>query len=268
MPDFNRLDEIRRRKPLLHCISNMVSINDCANIALAIGASPMMAAAREEVDEITAASAATVLNTGTPTQERYDLCRLWLSAAAQSGQPVILDPVGVGASSWRLRNIQDLLSQACPTLIRVNLGEAQALCGETGREQGVDSLSSATPAQRITLAEKLAKRYRTTVLLTGPCDLVHNGSEAVSISGGSDRIGAITGTGDMLSVLCGAFSAVEPDTLQAAALAAAFWKLCAERAETAAAGHGIGEFRIRLFDAASCMTPEELKAGSRMEVIR
>ena len=211
MPDFNRLDEIRRRKPLLHCISNMVSINDCANIALAIGASPMMAAAREEVDEITAASAATVLNTGTPTQERYDLCRLWLSAAAQSGQPVILDPVGVGASSWRLRNIQDLLSQACPTLIRVNLGEAQALCGETGREQGVDSLSSASPARRMALAEKLAKRYRTTVLLTGPCDLVHNGSEAVSISGGSDRIGAITGTGDMLSVLCGAFSAVEPD---------------------------------------------------------
>ena len=101
MLNYTRLDQIRQMRPLLHCVSNIVSANDCANLALAIGASPMMAQAAEEMEEITRISSATVLNTGTPDKDRFSVCRLCGSVAKTLGQPLIVDPVGVGASQWR-----------------------------------------------------------------------------------------------------------------------------------------------------------------------
>ena len=99
MLDFTRLDEVRRRRPLIHCVSNIVTANDCANLALAVGASPMMAQAPEEMEAISAVSDVTVLNTGTPDAEKFRACRI---CAASARHPVVLDPVGVGASPWRL----------------------------------------------------------------------------------------------------------------------------------------------------------------------
>lgn len=262
MLDYSRLDAIRDRRPLLHCVSNIVTANDCANLALAAGASPMMAQAPEEMEEITKISDATVLNTGTPDRERFAACLLCGRAAVALGQPVVLDPVGVGAGAWRLGQVTRLLDGFTPTLLRVNLGEAQALVREDSRERGVDSPDPAGREERLALARRLARERETAVLLTGPEDIAADGTRALSVSGGSPMMAAVTGAGCMLSVLCGAFAAVEPDPLSAAALAAAFWKLCARRAQAEA--RGPGSFRAALLDAAGTMTAAEFAAGGEV----
>ena len=251
MFDFTQLEEVRRRRPLIHCVSNIVTANDCANLALAVGASPMMAQAPEEMEAISSISDATVLNTGTPDAEKFRSCRI---CAASARHPVVLDPVGVGASPWRLGEIRALLEDFTPAILRVNLGEAQALLGTDGREQGVDSPLPASREERRDFAMALARRRRTAVLLTGPEDLITDGERVWCVTGGSGQMSLVTGTGCMLSVLCGVFAAVEPDAAAAAVLASAFWKACARRAEVLAGGRGSGSFCAALLDAASTLT--------------
>ena len=259
MIDVSRLEAVRQRRPLVHCISNIVTANDCANLALAVGASPIMAQAPQEMADITAASDATVLNTGTPSAEKFAACLLCGKAAA-GHHPVVLDPVGVGASPWRLEQVQILLDAFIPGILRVNLGEARALLQLEGGEQGVDSPAPSPLAQRLDAAAALAQRLGCVVLLSGPEDLVSDGSTAFRVDGGSGRMAFVTGTGCMLSVLCGVFSAVEPNFLQAALLAACFWKACAKTAEGRSLGPG--SFRTALLDAAGAMTAQDLWAGA------
>ena len=255
MFDFVQLEAVRHRRPLIHCVSNIVTANDCANLALAVGASPMMAQAPEEMEAVCSIADASVLNTGTPDEEKFRACQAVIRAAEQ---PVVLDPVGVGASPWRLSRIRELLEGFSPAILRVNLGEALALLGRAGREQGVDSPLSAARAARLTAAEELARKYSTAVLLSGPEDLVSDGARAWCVTGGSDAMSRVTGTGCMLSVLCGVFAAAEPNAAEAAVLASAFWKVCARRAESLAAGRGPGSFRAALLDAAGTLAPEAL----------
>jgi hydroxyethylthiazole kinase len=267
MINFTRLDSLRQTRPLIHCVSNIVSAGDCANLALAVGASPIMAQAAEEMDAITAASRATVLNTGTPDEAKFEACLLCGRAAQAAGQPLVLDPVGVGASPWRLRRIGELLHLFTPSILRVNLGEAQALLRLKSQEQGVDSPVSAPLEERLSAARALARQHRSVVLLSGPEDLVTDGDAAWRISGGSSRMAQVTGTGCMLSVLCGVFAAVEPDMLSAAALASAFWKVCSQQAETAAAGKGPASFRAALLDAAGLLTPADFAASALLSAL-
>ena len=262
MFDFTQLEEVRRRRPLIHCVSNIVTANDCANLALAVGASPMMAQAPEEMEAISSISDATVLNTGTPDAEKFRACRICASAARH---PVVLDPVGVGASPWRLGQVRALLEDLTPAILRVNLGEAQALLGDDGREQGVDSPLPASREERRDFAMALARRRRTVVLLTGPEDLITDGERVWCVTGGSGQMALVTGTGCMLSVLCGVFAAVEPDAAAAAALASAFWKVCARRAEVRTAGRGSGSFRTALLDAPNTLTASD--AAREAEIV-
>lgn len=264
MVDFTRLEAVRQRRPLIHCVSNIVTANDCANLALAVGASPIMAQAAQEMGDITAAADATVLNTGTPDEIKFEVCALCVKAAP-AGHPVVLDPVGVGASPWRLRRVRELLHLFTPAILRVNLGEARALAGQTGREQGVDSPDRAGREARLAAAKALAVRRRAAVLLSGPEDIVTDGTAAWCLSGGSDLMASVTGTGCMLSVLCGVFAAVEPDPVQAAVLASAFWKVCSRQAESAAAGRGPGTFRAALMDAAASLTAADFAALAQIE---
>ena len=252
-PDFSLLEAVRCRRPLVHCISNIVSANDCANLALAVGASPIMAQAPQEMEAIAAVSAAAVLNTGTPEEEKFRACLLRGQAAQKLGQPVILDPVGVGASPWRLERVESLLAAFTPSLLRVNLGEAQALLRLEIGGQGVDGPDGGL-SQRAEAARRLARERGTTILLSGPEDLISDGDVLWKISGGSPLMTQVTGTGCMLSVLCGVFAAVEPDILFAAVSAAAFWKVCARRAEEQAGDRGPGSFRAALLDAAGTLT--------------
>ena len=136
MLDFTRLDKVRRQRPLIHCVSNIVTANDCANLALAVGASPMMAQAPEEMEAISAVSDATVLNTGTPDAEKFRACRI---CAVSARHPVVLDPVGVGASALRLRTAQDLMARVPFTVLRGNVSELRALTGGQEHTRGVDA---------------------------------------------------------------------------------------------------------------------------------
>ena len=256
MLDFSLLDRVAQRRPLIHCISNIVSANDCANLVLAVGASPIMAQAPEEMATITAASAATVLNTGTPDAARFEACLLCARACADHGQPVVLDPVGVGGNPWRLERVEEIIRLFPPAILRVNLGEAQALLHQASREVGVDSPLPASTGDRLTAAVMLARQRKSVVLLSGPEDIVTDGAAAWRVRGGSDLMSRLTGTGCMLSVLCGAFAAVS-DPLTAALTAAAFWKICSRQAETAAAGRGPGSFHTALLDAAGTLTPAQ-----------
>ncbi len=264
-PDFSLPEAVRRRRPLVHCVSNLVSAGDCANLALALGASPIMAQAPEEMEAIAAVSDAAVLNTGTPDREKFRACLLRGQAAQRLGQPVILDPVGVGASPWRLERMEALLERFTPALLRVNLGEAQALLRLESQERGVDS-PAGTLARRAELARRLARERGTAVLLTGPEDMASDGEALWTVSGGSARMTEITGAGCMLSVLCGVFAAVAPDILTAAVTAAAFWKACALRAEERA--EGPGSFRAALLDAAGTPGAADGAAGVQVERIR
>lgn len=188
------LTDIGSRKPLIHCISNIVTANDCANLLLAVGASPIMAQAPEEMSFISAKAQAVVLNTGTPSEEKFRACLEAGTTANRLGIPVVLDPVGIGASPWRLGHVEALLRAVHPDLIRVNYGEACALLGNASAEQGVDSLSAGTH-QRQRVAERLAEVLRCTVLLSATEDIVTDGEQTVSVTGGSDRMRRITGAG-------------------------------------------------------------------------
>ena len=148
MPELARLDDIRKKRPLLHCISNTVTANDCANLALALGASPMMAEAPEEAAEIARLADAEVLNLGTPTRAKYEACLAAGGEAARLKKPIVLDPVGVGASYWRLEGAGRLLAAFRPCILRVNLSEARSLLGLAGREKGVDSAAEVEGAGR------------------------------------------------------------------------------------------------------------------------
>lgn len=265
MVEFTRLDDLKARRPLLHCVSNIVSANDCANVALAVGASPMMAQEPLEMEAVTAISDATVLNTGTPDEAKFAACGLCARAAGAARQPLVLDPVGVGASSWRLNRVEKLLDLCAPGIIlRVNLSEAYALLRREMAERGVDATPGPETAQiRLQTAAALAKRRCAVVLLSGPEDIITDGRRAYVVSGGSGKMALVTGTGCMLSVLCGAFAAVESDPLCAAVLASAFWKTCAGRAETNFAGSG--GFRVALMDAAGTVAAGELSRTARIK---
>lgn len=267
MLDFSILDRVARTRPLIHCISNIVSANDCANLVLAVGASPIMAQAPEEMAAITAASAATVLNTGTPDQARFDACLLCAKACAAAKQPTVLDPVGVGGNPWRLERVEEIIRLFPPAILRVNLGEAQALLHQASREVGVDSPLPAAPADRLAAAVNLARQRQCVVLLSGPQDLITDGVTAWQVGGGSDLMSRLTGTGCMLSVLCGAFAAAAPDPLTAALTASAFWKACSRQAETSAAGRGPGSFHTALLDAAGTLTPERCASLAQAEQV-
>ena len=187
------LAAIRAQHPLLHCISNIVSANDCANLALAIGASPIMAQAPQEMADIAALAGAVVLNTGTPDEAKFTAARTAGATANRRSIPVVLDPVGVGASPWRLANIQSLLQQVQPAIVRVNAGEAAALLGLGGSEHGVDSLTA--PKAPAGLAAALAQKLGCVVLLSGTEDLIADGQQLCTVRGGSDRMRTVTGAG-------------------------------------------------------------------------
>ena len=254
------LNDLRKACPLIHCIANLVAANDCANVLLAAGASPMMAQAAEEMEQISHLSAATVLNTGTPDREKFAVCRLSGQFACKN-QPVVLDPVGVGASAWRLEETESLLQRVSPTILRVNLGEANALLHRASGERGVDFTAAAGLPERIAAAKALAEQVHAAVLLTGEQDVASDGVRLCVISGGSRWMARVTGTGCMLSALCGAFAAVESEGFLAAALASSFWKTCGALAEQSLRpGEGAGTFRVRLLDAASLLTAADWAA--------
>ncbi|MGM9538992.1 MAG: hydroxyethylthiazole kinase [Candidatus Onthomonas sp.] len=252
---------LEQRGPRIHAVSNLVTANDCANLLLAVGAKPIMAQAPQEAAEITAGCDVTVLNLGTPDEDKFRACALAGREANRLGHPLILDPVGVGASRYRLERTRALLGEIRPSLIHLNLGELQALLGLDSQAQGVDS-PAAHGAQSLEQAAALARRLSCAVLLSGEEDLVTDGDRAVVLTGGSPRLRRITGAGCMLSVLCGALAALT-DPMTAAVNASWGWKACARRAEEQIRPlGGLGQLHMALMDQAGALSDRPPETGA------
>jgi hydroxyethylthiazole kinase len=256
------LNRVRRDQPLIHLITNLVTLADVANATLAIGARPVMAHAPEEVEEIARAARALVLNLGTPSRERVEaMLRAGQAANAQS-IPVIFDPVGVGASGFRRENAARLLDELRIAIVRGNAGEIGALAGLAGTQSGVDTARA--DYDRAAVARSLAARYHAVVAVSGPTDFVSDSTRTVAFGNGTPRLQQITGAGDMLSAIIGASAAVESDALLAAASGTIWFGVAAECALRGGAANGIGSFRVALLDALNNLDAEVIQRDAKL----
>ena len=254
------LIQIRKNKPLIHNITNFVVMNYTANVLLASGASPVMAHAANEVEEMVAYAGALVLNIGTLTD-------VWVAAmlqagrkATQLGTPIILDPVGSGATTLRTRAAQQILAETKVSVVRGNASEILSLAGQDSTTKGVDTLHSVDDAAQV--AGRLARELGTTLAITGPIDLVTDGKRLVTIAGGHPLMPFVTGTGCSATAIIGAFLAVDRDPVSAAATGLAFFGIAGETAGATATGPGT--FMIHLLDALYSLSPEEVEQRCRI----
>ena len=231
------VERVRAERPLVHCITNIVVANFQANGLLALGASPVMADSPEEVEEMAGAASCTVLNIGTLRRDSLFSMELAGRAAAESGSPVVVDPVGAGATRFRREAVQRILRTVRVALIRCNAGELAAIAGENWRASGVDAGSG--DMDICSVAERVAREHSCLVAVTGESDIVTDGSVTLKIEGGHELLSSLTGAGCLLSSVCGAFLAVGSETpLEAVAEALKFYKTAGELAAADASGPG------------------------------
>ncbi|HVM60012.1 MAG TPA: hydroxyethylthiazole kinase [Verrucomicrobiae bacterium] len=251
---------IRERRPLIHHITNFVVMNDTANATLALGATPVMAHAREEVVEMVGMAGALVLNPGTLTPEWVESMLAAGRRANELGVPVIYDPVGAGATKLRTKTGMKFLKTLKLAVVRGNSGEIGALAGAGGVVRGVDSVEGVR--NPVEVAKNFARRQRCVVAITGKRDIVSDGHRVLGVDNGHALLQTITGSGCMATTAIAAFCAVEPDYLIATTAALACYGLAAERAARRAKAPG--SFRVALLDALFELTPAQIKAGSRI----
>ncbi len=254
------LQRLRETKPLIHQITNYVVMNETANATLALGALPVMAHAREEVEEMAAIAGALVLNIGTLSPHWVDAMLLAGRVANERGIPVVLDPVGAGATTYRTETAKRILDEIDVAVLRGNAGEVATLVGVDAEVRGVESI--ATGSDPADLARQAGGRLGLVASVTGAVDHVSDGDTVVSIANGHPLMATITGTGCMSSALTGCFLAVN----RAAPLAAAAEALVAfgVAGENAAAGaRGPGSFHVALYDELAALDPGTLDARAR-----
>ncbi len=255
------LDKIRQHHPLVHNITNYVVMNFTANVLLALGASPIMAHAPEEVEEMVGLSDALVINIGTLSSPWIASMAKAAKAAANCSKPILLDPVGAGATRFRTDTARELIAVARPSIIRGNASEILALAGESAATKGVDSANSTDEAGSAALY--LAKESGAVIAVTGAEDIVTDGIRSVKIRNGHPLMGRITGTGCSATAIMGAFCAVEPDALVAATGALAALGISGELA--AESNPGPGTFQAFLLDQLNALNPatirERIKLG-------
>ena len=255
------IELVREKKPLIHHITNYVTVNDCANITLGIGASPVMADASKEAADIAAIAQAVVLNMGTLNERTIPSMLLAGKSANALQIPVVFDPVGAGASMLRNETALQILSDIQLTVLRGNISEARFLAGLSSGTKGVDAsdqdLSSIEDSR--VLAKSLAKKLGCVVAITGAVDIVSDGDRVVSIGNGVPMLSCLTGTGCMCSSLIGSLCGAAPDVpMDAAVCALLIMGIAGEIAHEKAGVHGNGSFRVALHDAISLMDAEIL----------
>jgi hydroxyethylthiazole kinase len=231
---WDDVQKLRTAAPLVHNITNYVVMNNTANALLAIGASPVMAHAPEEVEEMVGIASALVINIGTLSREWIKSMELAMRAAAAKGIPIIFDPVGAGATTYRTRTCLALLQKTAPTIIRGNASEIMALLYSGIKTKGVDSSAAAGTADAA--AEALAREYGCVVVASGETDLVTDGGTNRYVKNGHALMPKVTGLGCTATALVGAFAAINPDRMTAAGHAMAVMGICGELAAEKAAG--------------------------------
>ncbi len=253
------LNEIRRKRPLIHHIMNYVVMNDAANVALAIGASPIMAHAIEEVEELAAIADVVYINIGTLDSHWIPSMIALSKAATKNRKPLVLDPVGAGATRLRTETAIKILREAEVTVLKGNGGEIAALAGSQGLVKGVDSLGSVTAE----IVERVANEFSTTVFASGEVDIISDGSSYAEVRGGSQLSRYVTGMGCMLGTVVSAFAAVNKEPLRSSIHASVFFKRAAELASKRASEPG--SFRVELINAIYGIGYEQL-VGIRIPI--
>ena len=255
------LRALRAAKPLVHQITNYVVMNETANATLALGALPVMAHAREEVEEMTALAKALVLNIGTLSAPWVEAMLAAGRAASAGGLPVVLDPVGAGATAYRTDTARRILDEVDVTVLRGNAGEVATLVGVEAEVRGVESIGAGgEPAE---LAREAARRLGVVASVTGPVDYVSDGESVLAVSNGHELLAAVSGTGCMSSAITGCFLAAKPDgPLEAAAEALAAFGVAGE--DAAVGAKGPGSFHVGLYDALAALDPETLDGRARI----
>ncbi len=243
------VDKLRKQRPVIHHITNYVTAESCADMALAAGASPVMADDPEEVEEITAGADALLLNLGTLNFNKMIAMEKAVAVAKAKGIPVILDPVGVMASSMRLNFAVKLLNKGYISIVRGNHSECVALLANKTGGAGVDNIGGTEEGDALKTAQEAAKKYNCVFAVTGEIDNISNGHQAVVLNNGHPLLQDITGSGCMASTLCACCAAVTKDMLAAAALGIV---IMGQGAELAAnfleKKDGPGMFKVRLLD--------------------
>jgi len=266
------LRAVREKKPLVHNLTNYVTVNDCANALLAVGASPVMADELGEAADIAALADAVVINIGTLNARTIPAMFAAGEKAAALGRPVILDPVGAGASRLRTETSLDLMREIPLAVIRGNASEIKALLAGSGTTRGVDASEGDLRADGLggaaAAAKALAGRTGAVVAVTGPTDVLTDGTLTFAVRNGHPLMSRITGSGCMLSAVTAAFCGAAPKrTLDAVAAALCTMGLAGEQAaqRTARENAGTGSFRTYLIDSLSLMTETALAGGMKLE---
>ena len=255
------LKSLREKKPLIHNITNFVVMNYTANALLACGASPVMAHAPEEVEEMVSFAGALVLNIGTLTPYWIDSMLKAGRRANELNVPIIMDPVGSGATKLRTESAKRLIDELTINVVRGNASEVLSLAREGSRTKGVDAVHSVEEASDAAII--LARELNTTLAITGEVDLITDGVRTSLVHNGHALMGYVTGTGCTATVLIGAFLAVDDDSVDASATALAYFGLAGEEAATRA--EAPGSFQISLLDALFTIDEKKLEQGARIK---
>jgi len=254
------LVELRARRPLVHNITNFVVMNETANALLCIGASPVMAHAREELREMVGHAGALVLNIGTLEPAWIESMLVAGKEANLRGVPVVLDPVGAGATTYRTESAERILSEVQVSVLRGNAAELAALAGQAAEIRGVDAVTG----DPLAAAAACAERFGLTAVASGPVDALADRERQTLVANGHALLGQITGSGCIASALIGAFHAVQPDPLLAATTAMVALGVAGEIAAERSAGPG--SFRPQLMDALAGLSPATLRERARISL--
>lgn len=250
------LQQARAKQPLVHCITNPISINQCANTILAVGGRPIMAEHPDEVAEITTTAQALVLNMGNITDARIKSMLISAEVAKEKGIPFVLDMVGIACSSLRRNFALELIKKSCLTVLKGNYSEIKALYDMSYVSSGVDADTAIDVEAIASIAQQLATKHKTIVVASGKTDIVTDGHKTVRIENGTQQLAAVTGTGCMLGALCGCYLAVSAN-MDAAVCACVVLGICGECAAT---DKGNGTFMVNLMDELSTIKDIESEA--------
>jgi hydroxyethylthiazole kinase len=257
---YDLLEKIREEKPVVHHLTNWVTIYDCANIVKALGGSPVMAHAKEEVAQMADIASSLVLNIGTLTVDFVEAMKIAAASANRKGIPVILDVCGAGATGLRDQKCFELLDEAKIDIIKGNSSEIARISGESVRTKGVDAAK--VNKNMVELARGLAKKRKCTVVVTGKEDIVAGEKKLYIVKNGSPMMTHVVGTGCMATSVIGAFAAVEGDLAYAAASGLVSFEIAAECA--AKLSSGPGTFKEKLFD---CIYRLDKKTVDKMQKV-
>lgn len=258
------LEKTRKKRPLVHFITNAVTVNDCANATLAVGASPIMADDPAEAADVSAMCQATVLNMGTPCERTVKAMVLAGSRAREQGHHVVFDPVGAGVSNLRKNAARSILDEVCPDIIKGNVSEIMALALGTGSARGVDvrpeDQAQGAFERHVSLARVLADRQKAVIVVTGPVDIVTDGRKTYLVRNGTALMETVSGLGCVAAGILGAFAGAAPRSLvKACAAAMACMGVAGEMAEKRLpAGAGSGTYHVLFLDALSRLYGERL----------